>query len=145
MFKGVLYLFIISLFQACTYKSTIQSGDYSLNKKEIEASIYPLPIAIKKLYIDTHTQQVTFSTNYITITSKAKRLEEKKWFQDCYTNTSHNILETWELIETQLGEKLYLSASCDPNIVLLFNPQRKDAYYKATSYKKPTQLPIDHE
>jgi hypothetical protein len=145
MLKIALYLLIISLFQACTYKSTIQSGEYYFTKNRFEESINPLPIAIKKLHIDAHTQQVTFMTDYSTIHSKAKPLEEEKWFKDCHTNTSYNVIEVWEFKEKKLKERLYLSASCDRNVILLFNPKEKDAYHKATIYKKQLQTPINEK
>ncbi len=126
-----IHLLVVSLFMltACTSINPMKSGDYIISKND--SSLKSLGgRVVTQLQIDAKKKSAVLQTDvnkklYI----KATVLDKNKWIKDCHTNTSHELLETWQLTHASLKQTLYLYSACfNGNEVYLSDSLERDSF-----------------
>jgi hypothetical protein len=134
--KKIMLFIMIVLFSGCVSKSEIYSGKYTLLKHEDMPPAHVIPDDVTYIKVDVENYSVVLFKADSKLLCYADVLPKEKWLEGCFTNTSHQVLETWKLKHTYLKKPLYLVASCDKDLVLLSNSLDKDSLYNSQAFSK---------
>lgn len=132
--KNTMLAMAILLINGCALKSEIRSGQYTVVKTADMPQVRINPSNLNYIKVDAEKHQVELFKADNKLLCNAEVLPKNRWMKDCYTNTSHQDLETWRLKEPTLKKPLYLIASCDKDFLLLSNSLEEDALYSSQAF-----------
>jgi len=122
-------LFILSVLlplTACSSINYIKSDRYILSNDNYAAQESYFS-SVEAVSVDADKQLVTFKKNQLMLQLTAKRMSREDWLTDCYTNTSYEILETWQLDSSLFLHPYYIVASCfDRNEIFITDSPGND-------------------